>query len=183
MQRLNPPDPDKYNEEQKRIAESVTQSRGSVRGPFGVWLNSPGLADPAQQVGAFLRFSSKMPGNLRELAIITVGRHWGAQYEWHAHAKIAVEEGVAPEAVERLRNRQVPAPLTDDEQMIYELATEIVGTGRLLQQSYDRGVERLGPELMVDLVGLCGYYSLICFTLNVFDVPVPGDGTPPLDIV
>lgn len=181
MQRLNPPDPATYNEEQKRIADSVTKSRGSVRGPFGVWLNVPGLADPAQQVGAFLRFGSNMPGNLRELAIITVGRHWGAQYEWHAHARLAVEEGVSPEAVERLRNRQVPAPLTDDELLIYELASEIMTTGRLMQQNYDRGIERFGPELMVELVGLCGYYSLISFTLNVFDVPVAGDAPPPLD--
>lgn len=182
MQRLDPPDPSGYTPEQKRIAEEVTTSRGSVRGPFGVWLNVPGLADPAQKVGAFLRFDSKMPGNLRELAIITVGRHWGAQYEWHAHAKIAVEEGVSPDAVEKLRKRETPEPLTDDERLVHELAREIVETGRLTEASYKRGIDRLGPELMVELVGLCGYYSLISFTLNVFDVPVPGDAPPPLEV-
>lgn len=180
MPRLNPPDPASYSDEQKRIADAVTKSRGSVRGPFGMWLHSPGLADPAQQVGAFLRYGSKMPGNLRELVIITVGRHWGAQYEWFAHAKIAVEEGVSAEAVEKLRNRQIPDPLTDDEKLVHELATEILTTGGLLPQNYERGVERLGVEQMVELVGLCGYYSLISFTLNVFDVAVP-EGDPPLD--
>ncbi|MEX2453533.1 MAG: carboxymuconolactone decarboxylase family protein [Rhodospirillaceae bacterium] len=179
MQRLNPPDPATYSDEQKRIADSVTKSRGSVRGPFGVWLHSPGLADPAQQVGAFLRYGSKMPGNLRELVIIAVGRHWGAQYEWYAHAKLAVEEGVSPEAVERLRRKQMPEPLTADELLVYGLTVEILTTGRLSVESYAAGTDRLGPEQMVELVGLCGYYSLISFTLNVFDVPVP-EGDPPL---
>ena len=182
MQRLDPPDPAAYSEEQKKIAESVTKTRGSVRGPFGVWLHAPGLADPAQQVGAFLRYRSKMPGNLRELAIITVGRHWGAQYEWYAHAALAVEEGVSADAVEKLRNRQVPEPLTDDERVVYELAKEIVETGRLSQASYNRGFAKLGAELMVELVGLCGYYSLISFTLNVFEVPVPEGVEPPLEV-
>lgn len=182
MQRLDPPDPSAYSDDQKRIADSVTSTRGSVRGPFGVWLHAPGLADPAQQVGAFLRYGSKMPGNLRELIIITVGRHWGAQYEWFAHAALAEEEGVSPAAVERLRNRQMPDPLSDDERLVYELASEILQTGRLLDASYARGVGRLGPELMVELVGLCGYYSLISFTLNVFQVPVPDGVDPPLKI-
>ncbi len=182
MQRLNPPDPSAYSEDQKRIADSVTKSRGSVRGPFGVWLHSPGLADPAQQVGAFLRYGSKMPGNLRELIIITVGRHWGAQYEWYAHAAIAIEEGVSAEAVELLRNKKTPEPLTDDERLVHELATEIVTSGRLSEASYKRGFDRLGAELMVELVGLCGYYSLISLTLNVFEVPVPEGVKPPLDV-
>ena len=67
MQRLNPPDPSTYSDEQKRIADSIAGTRGSIRGPFGPWLHAPGLADPAQQFGAFLRYGSKMPGNLREL--------------------------------------------------------------------------------------------------------------------
>jgi 4-carboxymuconolactone decarboxylase len=182
MQRLNPPEPADYTPDQKRVADAVISTRGSVRGPFGVWLHSPGLADPAQQVGAFLRYGSRMPGNLRELIIITIGRHWGAQYEWYAHAAIAIDEGVSADAVERLRNKQVPEPLTDDERMVHELATEIVTTGRLSEQSYKRGVDGLGAEQMVELVGLCGYYTLISFTLNVFDVPVPEGVDPPLEV-
>ena len=47
----------------------------------------------------------------------------------------------------------------------------------------DYGTKRMGialsDELMVELVGLCGYYTLISFTLNVFEVPVPeGDKAP-----
>lgn len=173
MQRLDPPDPSTYDEDQKRIAASIAGTRGSIRGPFGVWLHAPGLADPAQGVGAFIRYGSKMPGNLRELAICTIGQHWQANYEWFAHAPIAIDEGVSAEAIALLKAGKTPAPLTDDEQLVYELATETVTSGRLSAASYGRGIDALGEELMVELVGICGYYTLISFTLNVFDVPVP----------
>lgn len=179
MQRLNPPDPSTYSEDQKRIADSIAGTRGSIRGPFGPWLHAPGLADPAQGVGAFLRYGSKMPANLRELAICTVGQHWQANYEWFAHAPIAIDEGVDAGAIELLRNGEAPAPLTEDEQLVHDLATEMVNSGRLSEASYTRGVARLGDELMVELVGICGYYTLISFTLNVFDVPVPEGEDPP----
>lgn len=179
MQRLNPPDPSTYSEDQKRIADSIAGTRGSIRGPFGPWLHSPGLADPAQGVGAFLRYGSKMPANLRELAICTVGQHWQANFEWFAHAPIAIDEGVDAGAIELLRTGQKPAPLTDDEQLVHDLATEIINSGRLSDDSYKKGVAALGDELMVELVGLCGYYTLISFTLNVFQVPVPDGEEPP----
>ena len=31
---------------------------------------------------------------------------------------------------------------------------------------------------MVELVSLCGYYTLICFLLNAFAVPLPPDAAP-----
>ena len=177
MQRLHPPDASKYSEEQKRIADSIAGTRGSIRGPFGPWLHAPGLADPAQQVGAFLRYGSKMPGNLRELAICTVGQHWQANFEWFAHAPLAVEEGVDADAVELLRTGRSPQPLSGHEQMIYDLTREIITSGKLSDASYESGVSTLGHEVMVELVGICGYYTLISFTLNVFQVTLP-DGEP-----
>ncbi len=177
MQRLFAPDPDKYSDDQRRIADSITETRGSIRGPFGPWLHAPGLADPAQQLGSFLRYGSNLPGNLRELAICTVGQYWQANFEWFAHAPLAVEEGVDASAIELLRTGKNPEPLSDQEQLVHEIAQEIVKTGELSDVSYKSGVDLLGDELMVELIGICGYYTLISFTLNVFRVAIP-EGEP-----
>ena len=59
------------------------------------------------------------------------------------------------------------------------MAREILTGGHLSDSSYARGIDALGDELMVELIGICGYYSLISFTLNVFEVPVPdGEDVP-----
>jgi 4-carboxymuconolactone decarboxylase len=39
----------------------------------------------------------------------------------------------------------------------------------------------LGERGVVELVGVVGYYCLVSFTLNVFEVPVPGDAGPLLE--
>ena len=70
-------------------------------------------------------------GNLRELAICTVGQHWQANFEWFAHAPLAIEEGVDAGAIELLRTGKSPGPLTDDEQLVYDLAREIITGGHL----------------------------------------------------
>ena len=179
MSRLLPPEPSEYTDDQRRIAYSISGSRGSIKGPFGPWLHVPGFADPAQQTGQFLRFGSAMPGNLRELIICNVGQHWKADFEWYAHAPLAVEEGVSPQAIELLRLGEVPVPLNAQEKNVYELTREILTTGRLGDLSYEKGAEILGKALMVELVALCGYYSLVSFTLNVFNVPVPEGNEKP----
>ncbi len=178
MARLGPPQPSDYNEDQQRIADSITSSRGSIRGPFGPWLHAPGLADPAQQTGAYLRFGTEMSDGLREIAICTVARHWQANFEWYAHAPLAEKAGISAAALEKLRTGATPEPLSPDERLVHELAKEIMETGHLSDERYASGCKLLGNAGMVDLVGLCGYYSLVSFTLNVFDVAVP-DGEPP----
>ena len=38
---------------------------------------------------------------------------------------------------------------------------------------YETAHALLGDRGIVELVTLCGYYSLVSFTLNAFDVPLP----------
>jgi 4-carboxymuconolactone decarboxylase len=41
----------------------------------------------------------------------------------------------------------------------------------------------LGDTGLVELVSLCGYYTLISFVLNAFEVPLPPDTTPAWEAV
>ena len=73
--------------------DAITQSRGRVAGPFGILLNSPELAGRAAQLGHYLRFDSALSPDLRELAILITARSKNAQYEWAAHAPLALKAG------------------------------------------------------------------------------------------
>ena len=65
--------PEQWNDEQKQVAQAIVAGpRGSVRGPFVPLLHSPGLAGPAQQAGAYLRYNSSLPSVLNEFAILIV---------------------------------------------------------------------------------------------------------------
>jgi 4-carboxymuconolactone decarboxylase len=38
----------------------------------------------------------------------TTARHWTAQYEWFAHEKMALDQGISNDVVEAIRNRRRP---------------------------------------------------------------------------
>ena len=95
--------------DQRRVYDAIVAGpRGQVQGPLKVWLQSAQLADRAQALGAFCRFGTSLPPRLSELAIITMGAHWRAGFEWFAHAPLAIKAGVDPAAVEAIRTSKPP---------------------------------------------------------------------------
>lgn len=166
--------------EQKRIYHEIAGRRhGVVRGPFPIWLRIPLLADRANQFGNALRVHSKLEKRLFELMVLVVARHWSAQYEWFAHEKSALKEGLSSEVVEAIRRRRPPEFVREDERLVYETITELLETRTLSQPSYDRALATLGLELLIELITAAGFYVMVGMMLNAFDAPVP-DGTKPL---
>ena len=126
MPRLAPLDLDKLTPEQKKVADAIVAGpRGALRGPFEPWLRSPHLADRAQKLGEYCRFNNSLPKDLSELAICLVGRHFKAQYEFYAHARLAKEAGLSPAIVEAVRTRQSPPFTRDVEKIVYDFVTDI----------------------------------------------------------
>jgi 4-carboxymuconolactone decarboxylase len=181
MARLAPLDLDNLDPEQQRVADEIRSGpRGGLRGPFEAWLRAPGLAEHAQKVGAYVRYGSSLPRDLNELAIILTGKHWKAQFEFWAHARLAVEAGLDPAIVEAVRTGQEPPFTREEERVVYDFVTEYFATGRVSDANYERAKTAFGESGIVDLVGACGYYSLVSMTLNVFEVELPEGVEPPL---
>ena len=97
--------PETMTPEQKKVADAIQSGpRGAgLRGPFNALLRSPDLCDLVQRVGAYVRYSSSIPSQLNEMAIIMAGRKWTAQYEFYAHRKLAIEAGLKPGDLRRDR--------------------------------------------------------------------------------
>ena len=166
--------------EQRRVHDAIVSGpRGRIVGPLRVWLESPELADPAQALGAFCRFGTSLPRRLSELAIITTGAFWRANFEWHAHAPMAVEAGIDPAAVEAIRRGQTPDFAKEDESAIHGFARELIETRRVSEQTFRRALDLVGLKGVVECVGILGYYSLVSLTLNAFEVPVPAGASAP----
>ncbi|HTI68071.1 MAG TPA: carboxymuconolactone decarboxylase family protein [Caulobacteraceae bacterium] len=153
--------------------------RGSVRGPLNVWLHSPGLAQRAQELGAFCRYGSGLPPRLSELAILVTGAFWKAGFEWSTHAPIAAAAGIDPACIEAIRTGETPRFAQADEQAVYAFAHELLTRREVSDATYARAVEVLGQSNVVDLTGVLGYYGLISMTIKVFEVPLPeGEAEP-----
>lgn len=157
----------------------LVNSSGALVGPFNAFVHAPEIGRRLSSLGAALRFGTSIERRLTEVAIITVGSHWKAEFEWWAHARMATEHGVAQAVVDAIGSGDDPPFARDDERIVYTVARELTEDGQLSQESYDRAHGLFADAGMVELVSLCGYYTLISYLLNAFAVPIP-DGAEPM---
>jgi 4-carboxymuconolactone decarboxylase len=183
MPRLPDIIPEKLDPEQRRVYDAILSGpRGVVPGPLRVWVNSPELAERAQALGAFCRYNTVLPPRLSELAIITAGAYWKAGYEWAVHAPIAQQAGLDPKVIEAIRTGQQPSFERPDEAALHGFAHELLHNRKVSEATYRKADGELGSRALIDLVGILGYYGLICMTIVAFEVPVPkGAAEPFLD--
>ncbi|WP_424139722.1 carboxymuconolactone decarboxylase family protein [Roseomonas chloroacetimidivorans] len=174
MSRLPPLDPEALSPAQSEVYNRIaTGARGGVRGPFLALLHSPALASKVEGLGVYLRFQCAVRERLREVAILTVARHWRCDYEWYAHAPIAERMGVPEAALARLGRGEDAGFEEPDETLVQEYCATLLRDGAVPQPLYDRVRERLGQQGIVDLTGLVGYYTLLALTLNAHVIHVP----------
>jgi len=174
--------PETMTAEQKKVANAIQSGpRGAgLRGPFNALLRSPELCDLVQRVGAYVRYSSSIPGRLNEMAIIMAGRKWTAQYEFYAHRKLAIEAGLRAEICDAIAAGTRPSAMQDDEAAVYDFCTELLASGQVSDANFKRIADGFGERGVIDLIGAVGYYSLVSMVLNVDGVPLPAGETPPL---
>jgi 4-carboxymuconolactone decarboxylase len=173
-------DPSDATPEQKAVLDEILSGpRGNLNGPFLGWIHSPELAQQAQRLGAFCRYRTGLPLRLSELAILVTASRWQAQAEWFIHYPIAIEAGVAKEDAEAIRQGRRPDFADADDALIHDFASELYETKRVSDALYTRAVKRFGHEVVINLVGLLGYYALVAMTLNVFGMRALGQDSLP----
>jgi 4-carboxymuconolactone decarboxylase len=178
MARVEDLKPESLSPQQKVIYDRIAGSRGgTVRGPFAIWMRLPAIAEAADKLGSTLRQCS-LDKRLFELMVLVIARHWSAQYEWFAHARHAIDVGIAPDVIEAIRNNRKPTFDRDDERLIYDVVTEMNVSRTLSQPTYDRTVAMLGLERTIELITAIGFYTMVAIMLNGFDAPVPGGERP-----
>jgi 4-carboxymuconolactone decarboxylase len=178
---------DTFNEIQQKLFKSITSGKrgegrkpetfltteGGMKGPFNAWFFSPVFGEAVQRLGEVIRFENSIPPQLRELAILVVAAKWQAHYEWWAHEKIAIKEGLDQKVITSLKMGVIPDFTKSSEAVVYNFARELIDQRRVSDQHYAKAVELLGEAGVVELVTLLGYYTLVSMSINVFEVSVP----------
>jgi 4-carboxymuconolactone decarboxylase len=168
---------------QQEVSDAIAAKRGATRGPFLIWLRSPELAARVDELGAYCRFEASINERLRELSLLIAARHFDAQYSWNAHHKKAIEAGVSAESVKQLANNEVPRFTHADEQLLYSLATQILGNHFVDQETFDAALAEWGENGVVDIIGCLGNFSMLAMLLNTFQVDLKtGDPEPFPDV-
>jgi 4-carboxymuconolactone decarboxylase len=160
--------------------DAVAAERGgAVSGPWGVLLHSPELAARGARLGNYVRFGSLLNDAQRETVIVAAAREHDARVEWGAHVRLARKAGVREQVIEAIGHRSALDALTEEEAELVRYVRELLGANRVSDATFEALRSRLGDRGIVELTGLLGYYALVAFTLNAFELEPP-DGSPEL---
>jgi 4-carboxymuconolactone decarboxylase len=165
---------DKMSSAQRSVADAIMSGpRKRMSGPFNAWLRSPELADRLQKVGEYVRFNTSLDKRVNEMAILMTAQAWGSQYEWYAHAPLAIKAGLDPAIVAALGAGRKPDNMKDDEAIVWEFTTQLRRDHGVDDAIYAKALEKFGEQGIMDLIAVNGYYDVVSMTLNVARVAPP----------
>jgi 4-carboxymuconolactone decarboxylase len=177
-----PPIPvDKLTEAQKKAIEEFKAARSAdISGPFVPLLRSPEVMTRARAMGDYLRFRSSLPPRLSEFVILLTARKWTQQYEWNAHAPLALKGGLKESIVRAIAEGRKPEGLAEDEATVYALFDEIQKNQSVSDATYARALGKIGEQGIIDVMGITGYYTLLAMVMNTARTPLPEGAKPQL---
>ncbi len=163
---------------QMREAYDLTRElRGLVPGPHKIWLANPALSKTIVPTGAYFQHESTLTKAEIEIATNVVNAHWRSAYANYEHEIIGERSGhLDPRRVESII-AGLPTSFDDPrQQVVYELASALVAARTVPLGMYRRTKELLGDAGIVDVAVLLGWFTMVCMTLNAFDVPANATG-------
>ncbi len=166
--------------EQTKVYDAVLASRGSLHGPFRVWLHSPKFAERAQKLGELARYQTSFDRRLSELAILVTARFWDSQLEWSIHETPALEAGLSADTIDSIRRRETPSFQLSDESAVYLYTHELLHEHFVSDKVFADTLQHIGQRSITELTILIGYYTLVAFSLNAFQIEPPDDVEPRL---
>jgi 4-carboxymuconolactone decarboxylase len=177
MSRLPAINRDALAPDDQAVWDRIAAVRTGVRGPFGVLMHVPALADRVAALEDYFRFNAALPAVDRELVIMATAREMGARYPWARHEARGREVGTTPEAIEAVRLNGSLEQLTARERLLVEIVRTLLRTHALPDALYMRALAELGRRQLIETVALAGHYSLIGLAVNAFAVAPPDDSS------
>jgi 4-carboxymuconolactone decarboxylase len=151
------------------IVDGIISSRGSLRGPFSVFLHCPELAGRLAHLGAYVRFEGTLDMRVRVLAAMTVAREFEAEYVWGAQTASARRQNVAETTINAIRKNDsngIPA----EDLAIIDFTRNLLRKHRVSDAAATAMRARLGDDGFIQLTGAIGYYSMLSMTVNACEL-------------
>lgn len=171
---------DDLSDQGKIVYHQIEASRGNLDGPFLYWLHSPDMAQRAAALGEICRLHNSLDFSagrrkphktLSELAILINAKFWRCQTEWDIHCPIARREKLREDVINAIAHDQTPQfnAHEADQQVLYRFVHELNHNHFISKQTRQDAQAQFTPRQLADLTALCGYYTLVAMTLNVFE--------------
>ncbi len=180
--RLPPIPPEKMSEAQKKAVADYKDLRKTdpAGPPWSAILRVPDWLVPALQMRLHLLNRPVLANRLTELAILIAAREWTNNYEWNGHSNAAIRAGLNPAIIAAVADGRRPERMAEDEEILYDLCTELLHNRSVSDPTYARALARFGEAGVVEAASIAGYYVYLAMIMNTARSPLPAGAKPQL---
>jgi len=150
---------------------AARKSRGTgVYGPYTALLNHPELAERIERLGYFLKFESVLPRDIYQFVVLSFSRRMGMEFTWADHIGPARESGLPETIIAAIKSGE--GDIAEPYASVKRCMEEVLSFRSIPDGLQSRIVELYGVKGLIEVVALCGLYSLIGMVNVSFDVPI-----------
>lgn len=145
------------------VAALVDQVRAARHGKlpmlFLMHMHTPALFEAWLSMGSALRYETMVDDRSRELAICAVAKMLRYDYQFHAHAVLAEEAGVARDALDRLPEWRDDERYTDRDRVVLAFTEAITLTDDVDDELFTRVREHFDDQKVMELTAIIAFYG------------------------
>ncbi len=150
------------DEAYQQLVQQIKDERGGrVLNLYRMLLNSPPVAAGWLHMGTAIRFHSKLDAGIRELAICSVARATGAEYEWRAHSRLAREQGVSDAQLDDLPRWGESAAYDARQRAVLAYADQMATRIEVDDATFAELERFFDAQELVELTSTIGFYHMV----------------------
>ena len=149
-------------EDERTVFDEFERERGTPPGHIHRAIaNAPNLLRRFSTLALELRNHTRLDPRLRELALMTVGRIAGAEYEFVHHWNIALGVGVRRDQLEQLAEFERSSVFTRQERAVMRYAAEVTTGIKVSDRTFDALREFLDNRRIMELAMNVAFYNAV----------------------
>jgi alkylhydroperoxidase family enzyme len=153
----------------------VEERKTPVGNIFRMLAHTPNLLRRFLALGGELRNGTALDPKLRELALMTVGRLTGAEYEFTHHWNLARRVGVSREQLEHLADFETSSLFNEQERIVMRYAFEATMNVKVSDATFEALRKSLDTRRLMEVVQNVAFYNMVVRVLVPLGVEVePG---------
>jgi 4-carboxymuconolactone decarboxylase len=138
---------------------------------------------PYLTLGGVLLTQLALDPKLRELAILLVAAHTGAEYEWIQHVGIAKALGIDDEQIAAVQRGDLQATCLDpDARILLRFTHEVLQQPRADDDTFAALRDHFPPRQIIELLLVIGNYHMLARIMTTLDIDLdPAAGSAVID--
>lgn len=145
--------------EQRQAVENITAKQPNLlAGPYGAMVHAPEVASLVYELDTFLTEGLHVPERLRVIAELTAAaKHCPEDVQEYIAFKNIPLTYVDADTVQAISAGKAPISSHADENLVHAFVSELIQTGRVTNDCFERTSAVLGKEVCLELVKIAGF--------------------------